>query len=130
MEASGYVERPDYRVDVRRKRNLVQVSHEGVTLAETAAALVVDEQDHGIVVYVPRADVRTEHLAPSDHTSRCPFKGTAKYWRLRDGTEPVAWGYPEPYPQVAVLLDHIAFYQDRVVVRLGVADPVTSAPRA
>ncbi|TDC79493.1 DUF427 domain-containing protein [Actinomadura sp. 7K507] len=129
MEPSGYVERPDYRVDVRRKRNLVEVSHEGVTLAETTAALVVDEQDHGIVVYVPRADVRTERLAPSDHTSRCPFKGTAKHWRPRDGADPIAWEYPEPYAQVAVLRDHIAFYQDRAVVRIGAADPVTSAPR-
>ncbi|MFA1541928.1 DUF427 domain-containing protein [Actinomadura monticuli] len=129
MEPSGYVERPDYRVDVRRKRNLVHVSLDGVTLAETTAALLVEEQDHGLVLYVPRADVRFEHLAPSDHTSRCPFKGRAKYWRPRDGADPVAWEYPEPYPQVAALRDHIAFYQDRAVVRIGVADPATSAPR-
>ena len=129
VEPSGYVDRPDYRVDVRRKRNLVQVACDGVTLAETTSALLVDEQDHGIVLYVPRADVRTEHLAPSDHTSRCPFKGRATYWRLRDADEPIAWEYPEPYPEVAVLRDHIAFYQDRAVVRLGTADPVTVAPR-
>jgi uncharacterized protein (DUF427 family) len=128
MEPSGYVDRPDYRVDVRRQRNLVQVTHEGVLLAETTAALVVDEQDHGLVVYVPRADVRAEHLAPSDRTSRCPFKGQAKYWRLRDGDDPIAWEYPEPYTEVAILRDHIAFYQDVAVVRIGSATPVTSAP--
>ncbi|MFA1545929.1 DUF427 domain-containing protein [Actinomadura chokoriensis] len=114
---------------MRRKRNLVQVSCDGVTLAETTAALMVDEQDHGLVVYVPRADVRVELLAPSDHTSRCPFKGRAKYWRLRDGAAPIAWEYPEPYTEVALLRDHLAFYQDRAVVRIGAADPVTSAPR-
>ncbi|MEU6752069.1 DUF427 domain-containing protein [Spirillospora sp. NPDC046719] len=129
MEPSGYADRPDYRVDVRRKRNLVRVTHEGVLLAETTAALVVDEQDHGLVLYVPRADVRTEHLAPSERTSRCPFKGRARYWRLRDGTDPIAWEYPEPYPEVAILRDHIAFYQDAAVVRIGSATPVTSAPR-
>ncbi|GAA2121483.1 DUF427 domain-containing protein [Actinomadura napierensis] len=129
MEPSGYIDRPDYRVDVRRKRNLVRVTHEGVTLAETTAALVVDEQDHGLVLYIPRADVRTEHLAPSDRTSRCPFKGQAKYWRPHDGDDPIAWEYPEPYTEVAVLRDHIAFYQDRAVVQIGAADPVTSAGR-
>lgn len=129
MEPSGYVDRPDYRVEVRRKRNLVRVIHEGVLLAETTAALVVDEQDHGLVVYVPRADVRTEHLAPSEQTSRCPFKGRAKYWRLRDGDDPIAWEYPEPYTEVAILRDHIAFYQDVAVVQIGSATPATSAPR-
>ncbi|KAB2383463.1 DUF427 domain-containing protein [Actinomadura montaniterrae] len=128
MEPSGYTDRPDYRVDVRRKRNLVQVTHEGVLLAETTRALIVDEQDHGLVIYIPRADVRTEHLAPSEQTSRCPFKGRAKYWRLRDGDGPIAWEYPEPYTEVAILRDHIAFYQDAAVVRIGAATPVTSAP--
>ncbi|MWA02411.1 DUF427 domain-containing protein [Actinomadura sp. LD22] len=128
MEPSGYADRPDYRVDVRRKRNLVQVTHEGVLLAETTSALVVDEQDHGLVIYIPRADVRTEHLAPSDRTSRCPFKGQATYWRLRDADDPIAWEYPEPYAEVAMIRDHIAFYQDAAVVRIGAATPVTSAP--
>ncbi len=128
MEPTGYAARPDYIVDVRRKRNLVRVTREGVVLAETTAALFVDEQDHGLVLYIPRADVRTEHLAPSDRTSRCPFKGQAKYWRPVDGDEPIAWEYPEPYTEVAVLRDHIAFYQDRTVVRIGIADPAVSVP--
>lgn len=130
LEPSGYTDRPDYRVDVHRKRNLVQVTHEGVTLAETTAALLVDEQDHGVVFYIPRADVRFEHLAPSDHTSRCPFKGRAKYWRPREDSEPIAWEYPEPYTEVAIIRDHIAFYQDQAVVRIGTANPVTSNPPA
>jgi uncharacterized protein (DUF427 family) len=129
MEPSGYADRPDYQVDVRRKRNLVRVTHEGVLLAETTAALFVDEQDHGLVAYVPRADVRTEHLAPSERTSRCPFKGRAAYWRLRDGDDPIAWEYPDPYAEVAILRDHIAFCQDAAVVRIGSATPVNSAPR-
>jgi uncharacterized protein (DUF427 family) len=127
MEPTGYVDRPDYIVDVRRKRNLVRVTHEDTVLAETTAALFVDEQDHGLVLYIPRADVRTEHLEPSDQTSRCPFKGQARYWRPKGGTDPIAWEYPEPYTEVAILRDHIAFYQDRTVVQIGTADPAVSA---
>ena len=43
-----------------------------------------------------------------------------------DGTEPVAWEYPDPYLEVAILRDHIAFYQDRVSVEVGVATPAVS----
>jgi uncharacterized protein (DUF427 family) len=121
-EASGLAGRPDCRVDVHRKRNLVQVTYEGVLLVESQAALCVDEQDHGLVFYIPRADVRTEHLSSSDVTSRCPFKGWAKYWRLRDESQPIAWEYPE----VAILGDHVAFYQDRAFVRIGTADPAVT----
>lgn len=122
---SGYLDRPDYIIDVRRRRNRVTVTvlggdHE---LAETRAALVVDEQDHGIVFYIPRGDVRTELLEPHAATSRCPFKGVAAYWRLAGGDEPVAWEYAEPAPEVALISDHLAFYQDRVRLTVGVADP-------
>ncbi|MFF0490187.1 DUF427 domain-containing protein [Nocardia sp. NPDC003482] len=129
MKQSGYVERPDYIVDVRRVRNRIRVTHDGEVLAESTASLLVAEQDHGVVFYLPSTDVRFELLAPDPTTSRCPFKGEARYWRPVDGTEPIAWEYPEPYPEVAVLRGHIGFYQDRVNLEVGVAVPaVTGRP--
>lgn len=126
MEPSGYPAWPDYRIDVRRVRNLVRVTHADRILGETTAALLVAEQDHGIAFYLPAADVRFDLLAPDRHTSRCPFKGTARYWRLADGPDLVAWEYHEPYLEVALLCDHVGFYQDRVRVEVGVADPSVS----
>jgi len=123
VEPSGYVERPDYRVDVLKRRNLVTVSAGDRQLARTEAALIVDEQDHGIVFYIPEADVDFSQLTPVDHTSRCPYKGTASYWRLADGDQPIAWTYSEPYPEVALIQGHVAFYQDRVRVEVGAATP-------
>lgn len=121
---NGFVERPDYIVDVRRKRNRITVSAgSGELLADTAAALLVDEQDHGIVFYIPRADVRSDLLARHEASSTCPFKGEAAYWRLADGDEPVAWEYPDPSPEVGLIKDHVAFYQDRVTLTVGVATP-------
>lgn len=129
MQASGYVERPDYRVDVRRKRNLVRVKHEGQVIAETTASLLVDEQDHGVVFYIPQHDVRFDLLAPVDHTSRCPFKGSARYWSFANDSAPVAWEYHDPYHEVALLRGHIGFQQDRVTVEVGTANPaVTGRP--
>jgi uncharacterized protein (DUF427 family) len=123
MQPSGYGERPDYRVDVLRRRNRVTVRHDGRVLADTAAPLIVDEQDHGLVFYIPDADVRFDLLVATDDRSRCPYKGDARYWRLADGIEPVAWAYPDPYPEVAQIAGHVAFYQDRVHVEVGVATP-------
>jgi len=127
MTLSGYVDRPDYIVGVRRKRNRITVTAgDDLVVADTNAALLVDEQDHGIVFYIPRADIRTQVLAPHDATSRCPFKGDAVYWRLADGGGPVAWEYPEPALEVALIKDHVAFYQDRVRLTVGAAEPTAA----
>lgn len=75
MQASGFAEWPDYRIDVRRIRNLVRVSHDDRHLAETTASLLVAEQDHGIVFYIPVADVRFDLLTLDEQlTSRCPSR--------------------------------------------------------
>jgi uncharacterized protein (DUF427 family) len=122
MEPSGYVDRPDYRVDILPRRNQVRVTANGTLLAESTACLLIDEQDHGLVFYVPRADVRMDELVVSDHTSRCPYKGTASHWSLRDGSaDNIAWSYEEPYPEVARIAGYIAFYQSRVSLEVGSA---------
>lgn len=123
MTASGYGERPDYRVDILPRRNLVVVRHGDKVIARSESPLLVDEQDHGLVVYIPQADVDLAQLVAIDHRTHCPYKGDAHHWRLADESDPVAWTYREPYPQVARLKDHIAFYQDRVTVEIGVATP-------
>jgi len=120
----GYTDRFDYRVDILRRRNLVEAtSAQGLPLARTERALLVDEQDHGLVFYFPCADVNLAELARIDRLSHCPFKGVASYFALAGGNadEPVAWSYENPYPPVSQIAGHIAFYQDRVAVRLGVA---------
>ncbi|MEV0248186.1 DUF427 domain-containing protein [Nocardia sp. NPDC050712] len=130
MEPSGFASRPDYRVGIQRIRNLIRVTHMGETLAESSTSLLVAEQDHGVVFYLPEDDVTFDLLVPHEHTSRCPFKGIARYWRPVAGPDPVAWEYHDPYPEVALLRGHLGFYQDRVRVEIGVADPAVSAPWA
>jgi len=118
----GYSVYFDYRVDILRRRNRVTAMHEGRQLAQSERTLLVDEQDHGLVFYFPKADVDISLLEPMPgHHTRCPWKGEASYWRLKDGEEPVAWAYEDPFPQVAQIRDHIAFYQNLVTVSLGVA---------
>ncbi|MBM3595948.1 MAG: DUF427 domain-containing protein [Alphaproteobacteria bacterium] len=118
----GYSVYFDYRVDINRRRNRVTASLGDRQLAQSERTLLVDEQDHGLVFYFPKADVDFSALKPvHGHHTRCPWKGEASYWSLIDGEERVAWAYEDPLPQVAQIRDHIAFYQNIVTVALGVA---------
>ncbi|WP_280238546.1 DUF427 domain-containing protein [Nocardia abscessus] len=124
VEVSGFAARPDYRVDIHRRRNLVTARLGDRLVAETTRPLLVDEQDHGLVFYFPREDVRVALRRDDARSSRCPFKGQATYWRFDgDGDAAVCWSYDDPVGQVARLRGHVAFYQDRVQVCVGVATP-------
>ena len=127
MEPSGFVDRPDYRVDIIARRNRVTVSIGDDVLADSERCLLVDEQDHGLVFYFPPEDVRLDLFLPDERTTRCPFKGTATY-RKYAGPEGdvLIWTYEEPYPEVARLAAYVAFFQDAVQVRVGVANPAVS----
>jgi uncharacterized protein (DUF427 family) len=129
LSLSMWAERPDYRVDLLARRNRVLVRSGDDVIAETLHPLIVDEQDHGLVVYFPRGDVHMDLLEPSEHVTHCPFKGAASHWRLAgsDGPE-VAWSYEDPFPEVARIAGYVAFYQDRVSVELGQAPRREKSP--
>ena len=117
--ASAFLDRPDYRVDLLARTNAMS-ARLGSVLASSSECLVVDEQDHGLVVYFPPASVDFSMLTPVGLHTRCPFKGQASYWQARGHeAEWVAWSYPTPYPQVARLAGYIAFDQDTVSVTIG-----------
>ena len=75
------------------------------------------------VIYVPREDVRMARLSVTAQTTHCPYKGDASYFVVSDaGTrrETIAWSYEDPYPAMAAIRGHLAFYPDRVdAIRLG-----------
>jgi len=117
---SMYRERPDYRVDVLARTNVMTAWLGETCLARSNACLTVDEQDHGLVVYFPPDAVDFSRLEPTDHRTVCPFKGQAVYWRVAGGKGTgLAWSYPEPFPQVARLAGYVAFDQDEVRVSIG-----------
>lgn len=117
---SLYRQRPDYRVDLLPRTNVMTASLGAIRLARSNACLIVDEQDHGLVVYFPRDTVDFSRLEPIDDRSVCPFKGEAVYWRAAGGEGPgIAWSYPDPFPEVVRLAAYVAFDQDEVDVTIG-----------
>jgi uncharacterized protein (DUF427 family) len=111
---------PDHPITLERSPSHVVVRSGSVVIAETDRALEMREASYPVVFYVPLDDVDQHLLRPSDHHTYCPYKGEASYYDVTegDGTDLTAavWYYDDPYPSVAAIKGHVAFYADRVTV--------------
>jgi uncharacterized protein (DUF427 family) len=108
---------PDHPITTARNSKRVRVIFAGEVIADTTRALSLKEARYPIVNYIPRADVDMSALTRSDHKSHCPYKGDANYFSLGVNGKSAAnavWTYEQPFPAVAEIKDHLAFYSDRV----------------
>jgi uncharacterized protein (DUF427 family) len=108
---------PDHPITIARNANRVVVKVAGRIVADTRDALILREANYTPVQYIPREDVDMTLLAPTDHTTYCPYKGDCAYFSIPLGSERATnavWSYEAPYAAVAVIKDHLAFYPDRV----------------
>ncbi len=79
------------------------------TIAESDDIVTVEGN-----AYFPAEALRADVIRPSDHTSVCPWKGTAQYYTLAVGgeTNPNAvWYYPEPKEAAANIRGRVAFWK-------------------
>ncbi len=107
----------EYRALIERSEKRVTVDFAGVTVADTNRALVVYETRLAPAYYLPIEDVRMDLMEPTGYRTHCPFKGDASYWTLRVGdrvAENAVWAYQEPFPEVAALAGHVAFFRSRM----------------
>jgi uncharacterized protein (DUF427 family) len=110
---------PDHPITVEKNPARVVVRVGEQVVADTTAALVLQESNYPAVQYVPLADVDQSLLTATDTSTYCPFKGDASYYSLTtpDGElTDVIWTYREPYPAVAEIEGHVAFYADKVEI--------------
>jgi uncharacterized protein (DUF427 family) len=108
---------PAHPITITPSPARVTVEHGGRVVVDTRSALTLQEAKYPPVQYVPLSDVPPGALQPSSHTSWCPFKGKATYFDLVVGDQVVpdaAWTYPAPHQAVAEIVDHVAFYAERV----------------
>jgi uncharacterized protein (DUF427 family) len=84
--------------------------------------------------YFNKLDVRIDLLTPTETTTRCPYKGTARYWTLTTPSGEhvdIVWSYPSPFRESAQIAGLVAFFDERVdLVVDGQRQDRPSSPRA
>jgi uncharacterized protein (DUF427 family) len=117
MKIGMKVPGPDHPITIEPNRRRVRVTFNGRVVADTRRALTLREAGYRPVQYIPRADIDMGLLERTAHATYCPYKGDASYFSLEvDGrvSENAAWSYEAPYPAVAAIREHLAFYPRRV----------------
>jgi len=107
----------DHPITIEPNPKRVRVLFNGRVVADTTRALTMKETRLPPVQYVPREDADMALFTRTSHTTHCPYKGDAAYYSLTvDGhtSENAVWSYEAPYPAVASIQEHLAFYPDRV----------------
>ena len=107
-------------ITIEPTKGRVQVRVNGELVADTTGALALQEATLPAVQYIPIGDVAQEKLTRSDTSTYCPFKGDASYFSVRsaagDTVEDVIWTYEQPYPAVAAIAGHVAFYPTKAEI--------------
>jgi uncharacterized protein (DUF427 family) len=89
-------------------------------VADSRSALTLQESTYPAVLYIPLADVDQSVLSRTSTVTYCPYKGEANYYTVRtpggEVLDDVIWTYDNPYPAVAEIAGHVAFYADRAEV--------------
>lgn len=108
---------PDHPITIEREPQRIVVTVAGRVVADTMDALTLREAAYPPVRYIPRKDVDMTMLEPTSHATYCPYKGDCAYFNIPAGGDHSAnavWTYEHPYPAVAAIKEHVAFYSDRV----------------
>ena len=106
---------PFHRIDIVHSSRHVLVELDGATLAESTRPCLLFEPPLPVRCYLPREDVRTDLLAPSETRTACAYKGHASYLSTATDDD-VAWYYPEPLREAAEVTGRIAFFNERADV--------------
>jgi uncharacterized protein (DUF427 family) len=115
--APGFKKHPEHRIETKLAGQRVRVTFNGEVIADSRDAILLDESKYASVYYVPRKDVKMERLTRTTHSTHCPFKGVASYYTLSAGGRTAAnavWSYEEPYDEMSVIKERLAFYPDKV----------------
>lgn len=102
----------DPRIRIEPCTRTARATFNGETVAESDAALVLNERGYQPRVYFPMHDVRMDLLTSTDRSTHCPYKGDASYWTVSASGEQVenaAWAYRQPIDDVAAIKDHLSF---------------------
>lgn len=108
---------PYTRIDVLQSSRHVRIEIDGVTVADSRRPRLLFETGLPPRYYLPKTDVAMGLLTPTEHTTRCPYKGMAEYYSIDvNGTvhENQVWWYRHPTLESAAIAGYVCFYNERV----------------
>ena len=111
---------PDHPITIEPFDGRVSVRFAGLSIADSRKALILREAAYPPVFYIPRDDVALASMSRTDRVTHCPYKGDASYYTVDAGGERVvdaAWSYEDPYPAMARIRGHLAFYGNKVDIQ-------------
>ena len=103
------------RIEADSREVVVRLGERAV--ARSTRALRVLETASPPTIYLPPDDVDRTRLEPTRGSSRCEWKGEARYWAVIGPSrtlERAAWSYPEPLPGFEALRDYVSFHPSRL----------------
>lgn len=112
------------RISIEPAGRTVSIRTGSSVIAESRNVLLLREEGHEPVHYLPRADVAMEFLDRSDKVTHCPWKGDATYFHVVSPArviENAAWSYESPKADVAAIAGHLAFHPEKLAVEVGAA---------
>lgn len=111
---------PDHPITIEPTTNRIRVSAGGAVIADTTQALTLREATYPPVYYIPRSDADRTKLSRTERVTHCPYKGDASYFSIRTDSgatiDNAIWSYETPYPAMAEIAGHLAFYPDKVTI--------------
>lgn len=108
---------PYHRIDTCNSSRHVRISISGEVVAETRRPVLLFETGLPVRFYIPKTDVRLDMLQPTNHQTQCPYKGTASYYSIKNGSDTLknlVWTYPFPNASVLKIKDMLAFFTEKL----------------
>ncbi len=108
---------PDHPISIKPNPARLLITVAGRVIADTRAALTLREASYPAVQYIPREDVLMALLERTEHATYCPYKGDCSYYSIPLGgarSVNAVWSYEAPFPAVAAIRGHLAFYPSRI----------------
>lgn len=116
MKSPGHQKWPDHRVKESQLDGAAEVRIGPEVIADSRDVIRVEEDGSPPRLYFPRDAVAMQKLEPSETTTQCPFKGTARYFTLNINgrrMKDAVWSYEEPFEEHEALKGRVAFYEEK-----------------
>lgn len=107
------------RIRIEKAEGTWVVRAGGAVIGESQNAFLLFENDYPFIVYFPRDDIAMAFLDASETTTRCPYKGDARYFSIQTRSvtmQDAAWSYETPNEGLGEIANHIAFMGEDITV--------------